>query len=256
MRVRVLGCSAGIGAGLRTTSLLIDDDILIDCGTGVGDLDLPSMRRIRHVFLTHAHLDHVVALPLLADTLFDDLKRQPLTVHCQDVTYRVLRKHIFNWEVWPDLCELPDRAAPVLGFEPLSFGQACDIGDKRHVEMIEVSHSVPGTAYRIQDARAALTFSGDTTTNDTLWATLNCRDRLDMLFVECAFPESERELSRASGHYCPSSLAADLIKLKHRPRTYVTHLKPGAEQVTMEELRKMLPELELRPLHGGEVFEL
>ena len=37
MRIRVLGCSGGIGAGSRTTALLIDEDVLIDAGTGIGE---------------------------------------------------------------------------------------------------------------------------------------------------------------------------------------------------------------------------
>ena len=73
MQVRILGCSGGIGANLRTTSLLIDNDILIDCGTGVGDLSIEEMSKIRHIFLTHSHLDHIACLPLLADTLYDQL---------------------------------------------------------------------------------------------------------------------------------------------------------------------------------------
>ena len=46
MSLRVLGCSGSIAAGCRTTSFLVDDDILIDAGTGVGDLTLEQMRRI------------------------------------------------------------------------------------------------------------------------------------------------------------------------------------------------------------------
>ena len=71
MRIRVLGCSGGIGAGSRTTALLVDDDVLIDAGTGIGDLALEDMDSIRHVFLTHSHLDHVAGLPMLADRIFD-----------------------------------------------------------------------------------------------------------------------------------------------------------------------------------------
>jgi glyoxylase-like metal-dependent hydrolase (beta-lactamase superfamily II) len=48
---------------------LIDGDILIDAGTGVGDLTLDEMRGIDHVFLTHSHLDHVAALPLMVDAV-------------------------------------------------------------------------------------------------------------------------------------------------------------------------------------------
>ena len=40
MRLKILGCSGGIGGTLRTTSMLLDEDILIDAGTGVGDLSL------------------------------------------------------------------------------------------------------------------------------------------------------------------------------------------------------------------------
>jgi phosphoribosyl 1,2-cyclic phosphodiesterase len=58
MKIRILGASGGIGAQARTTSLLVDQDILIDAGTGVGYLALDELRAIDHVFLTHSHLDH------------------------------------------------------------------------------------------------------------------------------------------------------------------------------------------------------
>lgn len=56
MKLTILGCSGGIGIGLRTTAMLLDDDVLIDAGTGVGDLTLDRMARIDAVFLTHSHL--------------------------------------------------------------------------------------------------------------------------------------------------------------------------------------------------------
>ena len=34
MKIRVLGCSGGVAAGLKTTSFLIGDDLLLDAGTG------------------------------------------------------------------------------------------------------------------------------------------------------------------------------------------------------------------------------
>ncbi|MBA2410263.1 MAG: 3',5'-cyclic-nucleotide phosphodiesterase [Gammaproteobacteria bacterium] len=255
MRVQVLGCSAGIGAGLRTTSLLIDDDVLVDCGTGAGDLDMAGLRAVRHVFLTHAHLDHIALLPLLIDTVFEQLQKQPLTIHCQASTYEVLRRHIFNWHVWPDFFELPDKRAPAVRFEPLAPGESHVLG-ARGFEMIEVTHSVPAAAYRIHSANGVLAFSGDTTSNNWLWSVLNRHQRLDLLIVECAFPEADAALSLAAGHYCPSLLAADLAKLEHRPRIYVTHLKPGAEAVTLRELRAMLPQFDLHRLLTGQVFEL
>ncbi len=43
MQVRVLGCSGAIAKDCRTTSFLVDDDLLVDAGTGVGDLTLDEM---------------------------------------------------------------------------------------------------------------------------------------------------------------------------------------------------------------------
>ena len=54
MHLRVLGCSGGIGGRhLRTTSFLVDNDVLIDAGSGVGALSLAELAQIDHVFVTH-----------------------------------------------------------------------------------------------------------------------------------------------------------------------------------------------------------
>ena len=81
MELKVLGCSGGVGGQLRTTTLLIDDDIIIDAGTGLGDLNLQSMASIRHIFITHSHLDHITSIPFLVDTLFDTIKEPILFMH-------------------------------------------------------------------------------------------------------------------------------------------------------------------------------
>ena len=48
MTLRVLGCSGSIASGCKTTAFLLDDDVLIDAGTGVGDLPLDALARIDH----------------------------------------------------------------------------------------------------------------------------------------------------------------------------------------------------------------
>ena len=103
MRIRILGCSGGIGAGSRTSAMLIDDDVLLDAGTGIGDLSLGDLQSIRHVFLTHAHLDHIAGLPMLIDSIFSDNVDIPVTVYGRRETLQAIQEHIFNWIIWPDL---------------------------------------------------------------------------------------------------------------------------------------------------------
>lgn len=229
MKLRVLGCSGGIGQGLRTSSYLIDDDILLDAGSGVGDLTLDEMRKLKHLFITHSHMDHVLSIPLLVDTLFNDLMDRPLLVHARPETIETLKQHLFNWKLWPDFTELPDRHSPVLRFIEMRPGESVDING-RHVEMVDVNHTVPACAYILQSEQMTFAYSGDTTTNDTLWSRLNELPSLDFMIIETAFAEDEIELAQMARHYCPSLLAADLKKLRHRPRIGISHLKPGYEE--------------------------
>lgn len=254
MRVRVLGCSGGIGTDRKTTSLLVDDDLLIDAGSGLGQLLLDEMGKIRHVFLTHSHLDHVAALPLFLDSVFDRLT-EPVTVYGRKETLEALRTHIFNWVVWPDFAALPSPERPVLRFEELAPGESRQILG-RSIEMLPANHAVPAAAYRVECPGGAFAFSGDTTSNDGLWRALNAHPRLDLLIVESAFPERSRELAEVSRHYCPSLLAADLAKLRHRPAVYVTHLKPGVESEIYDQCRRHIAGLNVNRLYDGEVFQL
>ena len=121
MRVRVLGCSGAIAQGCRTTSFLINHNILIDAGTGVGDLTLEEMRRIDHVFLTHSHLDHIAALPLMLDSV-SSLRNQPVQVHALPATIAALQAHVFNNTIWPDFSRIPSVQSPLLQFAPLVEG--------------------------------------------------------------------------------------------------------------------------------------
>lgn len=255
MRLNVLGCSGGIGAGLYTTAFLVDDDILIDAGTGVGNLPLADMRNVRHVFLTHAHLDHVVSVPMMVDSIFERLVGDPLLVHGTPHTIGMLRRHVFNNVMWPDFTVLPGPGNGVLRFMEHEPGSLVEV-DGRRLHSIEVRHSIPAVGYVCRGETGAFCYSGDTTTNDSLWAALDREYPVEDLIVEVGFPDHERELAEHSCHYCPSLLADDLRKLTYRPRVLVTHLKPGHEERIMEELQRALPDHELHRLQGGESFEI
>lgn len=255
MRLRVLGCSGGIGGtGRRTTSFQIDDNVLIDAGSGVSELSLDELTGLRHIFLTHCHMDHIHMLPLLVDSVFDRLD-QPLIVHGLPHTLKALREHIFNWMLWPDFTSLPSEEFPVMVLQPMQPGERVTVGDN-HFSMIPVNHIVPTVAYVVEYPGGVFAFSGDTTTNDTLWQGLNALDRLDHLIVEAAFSNAEQGLSTMSKHYCPRLLAADLKKLRHDPKIYLSHAKPGEEEMIYQECRELILERSLLHLTGGECLEL
>lgn len=254
MKVEILGCSGGIGAGLKTTSLLIDSDILIDAGTGVGDLTQERLNGIHHLFLTHSHLDHILSLPLMADNYFDR-PGEPLEVYALPQTIEVLKVHIFNWKVWPDFTQLPTAEAPVIRFHPMQPGEEREIGE-RTIQMVAVNHVIPAVGYHLASATGSLAFTGDTTTNDSFWAFLNQRAPVDQLLVECSFVNEDREITKAAKHYDPELLANDLKKLDYQPRVRLTHLKPGQEREILRQCVDALHEIDFEPLRHGEILEI
>ena len=250
MRIRVLGCSGGIGAGSRTTALLIDDDVLIDAGTGIGDLALQELDPIRHVFLTHAHLDHVAGLPMLVDRIFDEHFDIPLTVYAREETLRAVQDHLFNGVIWPDFAKLPSAEKPMLRFRVCSPGDTVVIGH-REFYAVDVMHSVPSLGYTVQNSGAAFAVSGDTKTNETLWPVLNACNDLKVLVIEVSFPDEMADLAAAAGHYTPATLTADLARLQHEPEIWLTGMKPGEETRILQQVIDAAPDRDIRMLTRG-----
>ncbi len=253
MRIRVLGCSGGIGAGARTSAMLVDNDVLIDAGTGIGDLALEDLDSIRHVFLTHAHLDHVAGLPMLADRVFDENFDVPLTVYAREETLRAIQDHLFNDVIWPDFSTLPAPENPMLRYRVCSPGDTITIGH-RDFYAVDVMHSVPSLGFTVQNSGGAFAVSGDTKTNETLWPVLNACDDLRVLVIEVSFPDEMESLAMESGHYTPKSLTDDLKRLRHEPDIWLTGMKPGEEDRILEQVVKAAPGKNIQMLSRGTIL--
>ena len=255
MRIRTLGCSGGIGAGSRTTALLIDNDVLIDAGTGIGDLALDDLDAIRHVFLTHAHLDHVAGLPMLVDANFDENFEVPVTVYARSETVEALKSHLFNDVIWPDFTKLPDEQNPLLQFKICSPGETVRIGH-RNFHAVDVNHSVPSLGYTVQNSGGVFAVSGDTKTNETLWPALNSCDDLRVLVIEVSFPDEQEALATTAGHYCPSTMCRDLERLKHDPEIWLTGMKPGQEERILRQVIDAAPDKNIQMLARGTIINV
>jgi len=233
--------------------MLVDDDVLIDAGTGIGDLALADLRPIRHVFLTHAHLDHIAGLPMLADSVFDEHFAVPLTVYAREETLRALKEHLFNDVIWPDFAKLPSPQNPMLRYQVCSPGDTITI-DHRNFYAVDVMHSVPSLGYTVQNSGGAFAVSGDTRTNETLWPVLNaCRD-LKVLVIEVSFPDEMEALATEAGHYCPRTLTRDLQRLRHDPDIWLTGMKPGEEARILRQVIAAAPDKNIQMLSRGTVL--
>ena len=253
MKLKVLGCSGGIGGNLRTTSLLLDHDVLIDAGTGVNELSLTELVAIDHVFVTHSHLDHIACIPFMVDSV-GFMRDRPLTIYATEETLEILKQHVFNWKIWPDFSAIQNGQQPIMRYQPIELGETI-ILNGRKITAVPANHTVPAVGYHLDSGKASLVFSGDTTTNDALWKLLNKIENLRYLLIETAFSNSEKELAIVSKHLCPSLLALELAKFKREAEIFITHLKPGEVELTMQEIESSVLGRPPRMLLNNQEFE-
>lgn len=252
MKVEILGCSGGIGHGLKTTTFLVDDSLLVDAGTGVELLKMEQMLAIRDVVITHAHIDHIIGLPLMLATIFDQHKA-PINLYALPEVVEALEQHIFNWTIWPDYTCLPEKQ-PILKLHKINVGDKLTLQGKT-IEALPANHPTPTVGYQVSDESSSFAFSGDTGINDPLWPILNDR-KPDLLIIDVSFTDEVDELARLSGHLTPSHLAKQLSLLEHHCRIMITHLKPGFEDTIMQQCREILPEWQIDRLHHGDLLHL
>jgi ribonuclease BN (tRNA processing enzyme) len=258
MQIRVLGCSGSIAAGSRTTSFLIDDDVLIDAGTGVGDMALDALARIDHILNSHSHLDHVLSIGLLADSVMRARRaagRGPIKVHALPETLAALRAHIFNGVIWPDFTRLPSAEHPVLEFMPFAIGDVLKIGTRR-IEVLTASHTVPACGFAVDGGASGWwVYTGDTGPNPALWMRLRGM-KITHLVIETAFSDEERQLAYISRHLCPAALGHELAQLPGSVEVHITHIKPGELDAVMSEIGQLGSPHRIRALSAGQSLHL
>ncbi len=254
MQIKVLGCSGGIGGNMRTTSLLLDSDVLIDAGTGVGDLPLEALLKIDHIFVTHSHLDHILAIPLLLDTAMG-LRAKPITLHATLEVINILKQHVFNWLIWPDFNKIPSTAFPFLVYSEIRVGENVSINHKA-ITALPANHVVPAVGYQIDSGVQSLVFTGDTAGSIEFWQVVNKIKNLKYLIIETAFSNAEAQLAALSKHLCPNTLAQELVHLKSTPQILITHLKPGEDATIMQEIAVNPTTSHCKALQHQQILEL
>jgi cAMP phosphodiesterase len=226
LKIKVLGASGSEAPGHGCPAFLIDGKILLDAGTVAVSLNIREEHSLQHIFLTHAHFDHIKGIPFLLDNLVIRNTGNTITVLSATDVLDDLKKNIFNDRIWPDFSKLPDPAHPVLKYKAISPARPMEI-DGYRVMMEKVHHTVPAYGYIVENAaKKAVAYTGDTGPTDRFWEKMAAH-RVRNLIVETSFPNRLEKLALASGHLTPALLEKEIAKMKAPfPKIYVMHLKP------------------------------
>lgn len=235
MELKVLGCSGGEAEGERLTGLLVNGRIAIDAGSLTLALRLSEQTAIRHIFLTHSHLDHICTLPFFTKNIFGHVE-VPVEIHALPQTLDALRRHLFNDELWPDFSVIPSPDKPIIRYSEIIPGTVYEIEGLR-ITPVMVNHLVPCVGYRVEDDHSAFIFTSDTAETDEIYTLANATENLELFITEASFPNEQAWLAEASKHLTPAKLGGELKKLSKDVPVAVYHLTPGERPI-------MLPQLE------------
>jgi len=250
LKVKVVGSSVDGTAGRQfLTSYVIDGSVALDAGS-VGFDGTPGLQEsIRHVLISHTHIDHIASLPVLVDNVFKS-GPLPLTILGSPAVLDALRAHIFNDEIWPDMVRLSGgsvRLQPIGDRVPVTLGGLT-------VLPVPVDHIVPTQGFIISDAGAAVAFPSDTCPTEEVWRFANATPNLKAVFLEVAFPDEMAGLAAAAKHLTPATFAGEIRKLTGGPRVIAVHIKPRFRDAILEQLgRQNLPNVEV--VSPGSVYE-
>jgi 3',5'-cyclic-nucleotide phosphodiesterase len=255
MKLHVMGCAGGIGGREKlTTCFRVDEDILLDAGTGVTRMEMDELVKIDHIFLTHTHLDHVIGLAFLLDSVLGK-RDKPVTVHASEAAIATLKAHMFNWQLWPDFAAIPNADNAILRWQPMALEEVVDVGGGRTIQSSAVNHTVETVSYTVRCKGEAFLFTGDMVSSPDLWQRLAQDVQLRAVIIDCSFPDAEMWLAKLSKHFCPQLLTEDIAAMPYETRFLITHLKPGQEDLIMQQLQGHDPQRRFTSLRGADVFE-
>lgn len=237
--IKILGSSGTKTKTLGTSCFWITDEILIDAGNIINSLDKDALK-VNHIFLTHAHLDHIIDIPFIIDNHFE-ARKTPLCVYASKQTIKNLKEHIFNNQIWPDFSSIKmiESDEFILKFIEISIDDEICIDNVR-IKPIDACHTDGSFGFIVTKDEKRFVVSGDTSLSYTTIDILNQNSDIKILLLECSFPNRLQKLAKDSKHIAPNDIAKMVSKLKRDDvEIFLYHVKNEYLAEIQDELKQL-----------------
>lgn len=235
MKIEFLGTAGYHPSATRHTSCAYIPDagpdcgFLLDAGTGMFRLIGRPLPSHLHIFLSHAHLDHVSGLTYLLDVLLGH--KTQVTVYSDPSTLHTVKNDLFDSPLFP----LPFQHKSCV-IEPGQTLRVC----QAQVSAFPLTHPGGSLAFRFDWPERSLAYVTDTAGDARYIPFIK---EVDLLIHERNFCDDLHEIADASGH-CTSQAVARVAREAHAKRLAITHFNPltSSDPLDEDSLRAEFPE--------------
>ncbi|MBN1394576.1 MAG: MBL fold metallo-hydrolase [Pirellulales bacterium] len=217
----------------QTPCLLLPEcGVMLDAGTAVHRLAEYLAGDELDIFVTHAHLDHIVGLTYLHSVMrVHPLRR--IALHALPEVLRAVEEHLFAEALFP----IP----PPFELRPLAASVALREGGR--LTHFPLEHRGGSIGFRLDWPGRSMAYVTDTTASPEAAYAEKLRG-VDLLVHECYFPDRQAEWARKVGH-SHTTAVAQLARRASVGRLALVHLNPlstADDPIGLDVARAIFPE--------------
>lgn len=249
MEIKILGCYGNSIKDFKTTSYLINDSLLLDAGAVTEFLDDDQLRKIKHILVTHTHLDHIKDLVFIVDELVMMGEFNIDLISVKQIL-EIISDNLFNNRLWPDFTVIPSETNAIIKLREIALEQYTEINGII-VKPVLMTHTVYTVGYVIKEGDKGFMFTSDTGPTKRFWEVAQKEGGIEFIISDVSFPNRLESLARLSGHMTLSMLTEHLDRygLSDMP-VYISHIKPIFKDEILSELSFCKRE-NIKPLQQG-----
>jgi len=254
MEIEILGCYGNSIKDYRTTSYLINDFLLIDAGAVTVSLDDERLSKIKHILVTHSHLDHIKDLVFIVDELVMMGKFNIDLISVKQIL-SIISDNLFNNRLWPDFTVIPSEQNAIIKLREIEIEKYTEINGIT-VKPVLMTHTVYTVGYVIKEGNRGFMFTSDTGPTQRFWEVARQEEGIEFIIADVSFPNRMESLAKVSGHMTLSMLIDHLDRygLGKMP-IYINHIKPIFIEEILGEL-SLTKRDNIKPLQQGAKMKL